>query len=75
MAYGDELREPLAPDAVVPYPAARNRMRQVGEVLKGRGSAGYKGLFDPPAGAKAYDPKRQLVRTSLDEMHMRRPPA
>lgn len=72
--YGENLRKRLRKDAHVPHTAARNRMRVDGEWLKGKGSAGYKGLFEPPQGGKAYNPQRQLVRTSLDDAVMRRPP-
>lgn len=73
VGYGENLRNPLTIDAPVP-PAARNRMRVVGNMLQGRGTQGYKGLFDAPPEQSTYDPKRQLMRTELDNVQLRRGP-
>lgn len=74
VGYGEDLRTPLAADAAVPA-AARNRMRVVGDMLKGRGAQGYKGLFSPPSEHhEFYSPKRQLVRTALDDKLLRAQP-
>ena len=74
VGFGKNLRRPLSADAPVPA-AVRNRMRVVGNTLAGRGSQGYKGLFEPPEDCeKLYQPKKQLVRTDLDNMHLRRAP-
>ena len=75
VAFGDELRVPVREQDEVAFPSVRNRMRKDEKgVLKGRGSSGYKGIFDAPSGKKAYNPQRQLLRTERDIQEMRRPP-
>ena len=75
--YGMRLRKP---DEVKEYTAATgyaralNRIRHDGESIFGRGAIGYKGLFEPHGDEKVYHPDRQLVRTELQNVCMRRPP-
>lgn len=77
VAYGDDLRKPVSAEgeeAEEIHPEARNRMRTVNGELKGRGSAGYKGIFSPPEGRRSYNPKRQLLMTNKGLEEMLRPP-
>lgn len=78
VGFGETLR---FPEQVASYTAengfasALNRMRRshTGKLL-GRGGVGYKGLFETPPEQDVYMPDKQLVRTQLHELYMRRDP-
>lgn len=67
---GEELR--YAVDMSKLSNTVKNKLRVMPDgTVRGKGKQAYKGRFDHE---RAYDPKRQLLRTKLHEREMREPP-
>lgn len=74
VGFGDTLRKPEKlsfTDSA--FAKAINRVQRKDGKLCGKGSIGYKGLFDAPT-EKVYMPETQLLRTDAHDVSMRKEP-